>query len=295
MRPQLLRASSILILALSLLSTAGCSRVSIAYNSADFFIERYAKDYLGLDDPQIASWQPELEANLAHHRREDLPYLARFFDTAHKGALKGFDEKRMHCLIDQFEELYRGHLGVAVNLAAPLLAKLTPVQIRALDRKFREEAAEDKADTDPAGAARRDRKRAERYQESMEWWLGTLTKEQKVIVQEQTAAMPDTAAAWISYRSGKRERLIRLLEKGAAETEVHRFLEGWLVKHQDLPPGLRRAKDRIGMRISELFVRMDATFSAKQRAHFADRLATLRDDFLKLQRRPRMATVKCSA
>lgn len=294
MTSNLLRAAAILILAFLALATAGCSRVSIAYNSADFFIERYAKDYLELDDPQIASWQPELEGALARHRREDLPHLARFFDTAHAGAVKGFDAQRMRCLIDQFEGLYRRHLGVAVDLAAPLLASLTPDQIRALGKKFREELAEDEVDTDPAGTARRDRKRAKRYQESMTWWLGPLSNEQKAIVQEQTAAMPDTAAAWIAYRSAKRERLIRLLEQRAGETEVHRFLEAWLVQHQDLPPGLRRAKDRIGTRISELFIRMDATFSPKQRAHFADRLATLRDDFMKLQRRPRMATVKCS-
>jgi len=294
MTSNLLRATAILILAFLLLNSAGCSRVSIAYNSADFVIERYAKDYLGLDDPQIASWQPELEDALTRHRHNDLPYLARFFDTAQEGAVKGFDAQRMRCLIDQFEGLYHRHLRVAVDLAAPLLAALTPGQIRTLHRKFREEKAEDAADTGSGGPARRDRKRAKRYQKSMEWWLGPLTKKQKAIVREQTAAMPDTAPAWIAYRSAMRERLIRLLEQGAKESEVHRFLEAWLVQHQELPPGLRRAKDQIGARISELFVRMDATFSPKQRAHFADRLATLRDDFMKLQRRPHMATAKCA-
>lgn len=291
---KIFRAISILILAFFLLATAGCSRVSIAYNTADFFIERYAKDYLELNDRQINAWQPRLESTLARHRREDLPYLARFFDTAHAGAEKGFDAPRMKCIIDQFEGLYRRHLGVAVALAAPLLAELTRDQIRVLDRKFRREKAEDEADTDPPSAARRDRKRAERYQESMAWWLGPLSKEQERIVREQTAAMPDTASAWIAYRSAKRDRLIGLLERRAGETEIQRFLEAWLVEHRDLPPRLRTAKNRIGARISELFIRMDATFSAKQRAHFADRLATLRDDFMKLQRRPRMAKVECA-
>jgi hypothetical protein len=282
-----------LFLAVFLAAASGCSRVSIAYNSADFLIERYARDYLALEDPQVAAWHPALERALSQHRREDLPYLTRFFDDAHKGALKGFDAQRMSCLINQFEDLYRRHMRVAVDLVTPLLAKLTPKQIQALKDKFREEKAEDEADTEPTGAARRERKRAKRYAKSIAWWAGPLTEEQKRIVREQTAAMPDTAADWISYRSAQRKALIDLLERGATKEELHRFLDAWLVEHRALPTQLRKAQEQIEDRISELFIRMDETFSAEQRAHFAGRLADLRDDFRSLQRRPRMATVRC--
>lgn len=277
-----------------LLACGGCSRVTIAYNTADFFIEGYAKDYLELDDPQVASWKPELESALANHRREDLPYLARFFDTALKGAQQGFDGPRMLCLTDQFEELYRRHLGVAVGLAAPLLAALTPDQIRRLEEKFREEEAEDAADLYQPDASRQNRKRAERYRESIEWWIGPMSNAQEVIVREQTAAMPDTAANWIAYRNAKRDALIELLNRGAGEAEIHRYLETWLVEHRELPVSLRKTRGRIRDRIAELFIRMDESFSRAQRDRFADRLATMRDDFMSLQRHPRMGSVSCA-
>jgi len=291
---RLLQLTAILSLSILLLATAGCSRVSIAYNSADFLIEQYARDYLALEDPQVASWRPGLEDALTHHRQDDLPYLARFFEDAHEGAVKGFDTQRMRCLIHQFEDLYRRHMRVAVDLAAPLLAELGPEQIRALQDKFREEEAEDEVDMDPTRAARQARRRAERYVESIAWWVGPLTKEQKHIVREQTAAMPDTAADWIAYRSTKRKALIEMLQRRAAEEEIQRFLDTWLVEHRELPPPLRRAREQIGDRISELFIRMDGTLSAEQRAHFAGRLADLRDDFMSLQRRPRMASADCT-
>jgi hypothetical protein len=290
-----LRLTALVFLGILLAAAGGCSRISIAYNSADFLIERYARDYLALEDPQIASWQPELERVLARHRREDLPYLARFFDDAQEDALKGFNAQRMRCLIDQFEDLYRRHMGVAVDLAAPLLAGLTPDQIRVMKEKFSEEKAEDEADLDPARAARRERKRAERYAESIAWWIGPLSDEQKRIVREETAAMPDTAADWIAYRSAERGVLIELLERRASEEEIHRFLDSWLMEHRELPPRLRKAQEQIEDRISELFIRMSQSFSPQQRSRFAGRLADLRDDFMSLQRKPRMAMEKCVA
>ncbi|NBC12277.1 MAG: hypothetical protein GVY09_02820, partial [Gammaproteobacteria bacterium] len=46
----------------------GCSGMQIAYNTADFFIERYAEDYLGLDSAQMERWAPTLKSALAEHR-----------------------------------------------------------------------------------------------------------------------------------------------------------------------------------------------------------------------------------
>jgi hypothetical protein len=283
-----------LCLVILLGSASGCSRVPIAYNSAEFLIEQYASDYLALEDFQVRSWRPLVKSALADHRVEDLPYLAGFFDYAHQGAVRGFDRQRVHCLIEGIEDLYRRHMRIVVQLAAPLLAALTPDQIRALEAKFEEEQAEDRVDMDPASTARRKRKRAERLEKSISWWIGPLTERQKSILRRETAAMPDTAADWIAYRSTKRTALIGLLDRRAGEGEIQDFLNAWLIEHRRLPASLHGAYEQLRDRISELFIRMDATFSAEQRAHFANRLAGLRDDFLSLQRHPHAARVECA-
>jgi hypothetical protein len=276
-----------------LILVAGCSRVGIAYRTSDMLIEYYADDYLNLDSAQLAGWRPALRDAISRHRREELPYLARFFDTAYEGGRGGFHRNRVDCLIDQFEGLYRRHLGVAVDLASPLLADLTPGQIRKLELRFAEEAAE-AAEENPAATARRERKRAERYAESMDWWFGSLTDAQHRIVEEVTAAMPDTAAAWEAYRSEKRTQLIALLDRSAGERAIHAFLHRWLVEHRDMPAELQRARTAIRKQIVRLFLRMDESFSERQRTHFSGRLASLRDDFLSLQDHPRMAAVTCA-
>ena len=171
---------------------------------------------------------------------------------------------------------------------------LTPAQIRALEAKFAEEDAERTSD-DPAAVARRERKRAERYADAMDWWFGSVTERQQRIITEVTADMPDTAADWERYRTAKRAELIRLLDRRAGSAEVRRFMDDWLVLYKDLPPALGRARGEIHEQITRLFLRMDESLSQRQREHFADRLSSIRDDFLSLQDRPRMATAGCAA
>ena len=174
----------------------------------------------------------------------------------------------------------------------PLLAELTPAQIEGLERKFQEEeAAEAKEDRD--SVRHRERKRAKRYANSAEWWIGPLTKPQRTIVADVTAAMPDTARAWETYRESRRAALIRLLREHPSEAQIRRFLTDWLVEYRGLPPELQQARLEMRRRIVDLFVRMDASFSPEQRGHFAGRLRDLRDDFMSLQPHPHMAPTAC--
>lgn len=280
-------------LALLLLVVAGCSRVSLAYNTADFFIERYADDYLSLSSDQMAAWEPKLEAALARHRRDELPYIAAFFDLGYRGARRGFDKTTVDCLLDELEQVYRRNARLAAAVTAPLLAELSQRQIRDLAEKFRKDQADDAKD-DREGKARRERKRAEHYIRSVESWVGPLSKPQRRTVREVAASMPDAGPAWAAYNDGKRRALVRLLRQGAGEARIRRFLTDWLADFRDLPPNLQEA--HIGMRksIAELFLRLDPSFSPQQRSRFAGRLRDLRDDFLNLQRHPRMASRPCA-
>ncbi len=188
-----------LTVALLFVTLAACSTVRIAYYGADFFIHQYADDYLGLDQDLLAAWKPHLEAALARHKAEELPYLARFFDNALKGAEQGFDQAKVACLQDQLWTIYRRHAKLAIDLAVPLLAASRPAQAHTLETKFREDWGEE-IGADPESVARRDRKRAERYADASRWWIGGLTPAQEAMVTSATAAMPDTAPAWDAYR-----------------------------------------------------------------------------------------------
>ena len=289
--PGPLLAMALLILG-SLLNT-GCSSVQLAYNSADFFIERYADDYLGLENPQMQQWSPVLEAALKRHRTEELPYLASFFAQAAQAVGAGLTTTKVDCLLDQFETLYRRHFRLASITAAPLLASLTPAQVDALAQTFTEEHEEDAAEATAEAAARRARKRAERYVDNLRWWIGDLSSEQRGLVREISRRIPDTAPAWYAYRQSKREALLGLLRDDASAAAIKRFLIAWLVDFTDLPQALNDAQPALRQAFSDLLLRLQPTLGNSQRERFIGRLEGLQRDFMRLQPNPRLTPLLC--
>jgi hypothetical protein len=283
----------LLIVAATLAALAACSTVRIAYFGADIFVRQYADDHLGLDSKLLTAWQPHLTEALARHRAEELPYLARFFDSALRGAERGLDRSTVACLQDQALTIYRRHARLAADLAAPLLAASRREQIRTLEAKLREDWAEE-ASSDPQAVARRERKRAKRYAEAARWWIGGLTPAQEAIVQTATRAIPDSAPAWEAYRRSRQEGLLRLLRRGASEGEIRSYLIAWLVDQREMPASLNQASQGIRDALNDLLVRLNMSLSPEQEAQFQQRLRGLRDDFLALQSRPQLADLDCT-
>ncbi len=292
MRLSPIQRLSVVLLLVGLVS--GCSSVQLAYNSANFFIERYADDYLGLDGQQMRAWSPLLEASLDRHRNEELPYLAAFFRQAAEDARSGFTRAKVDCLLDQFETLYRRHFRLAAATAAPLLANLRPTQIDALAATFQEEDDEDAAEATTEDAARRARKRAERYVDNLRWWYGDLSSKQRGLVSDISRQIPDTAPAWYSYRRAKREALIAMLKAGAPAAAIEQFLVDWLVDYRHLPGSLADAQPALRDAFANLILRLQPTLSPEQREQFTGRLQGLERDFMRLQPRPHLTPLDCS-
>ncbi len=269
----------------------GCSGMQLAYNTADFLIEHYADDYLRLDEAQMQRWSPTLDAALAMHRREELPYVAAFFDSARNDAREGFTQADVACLLDQFEVIYRRHFTLAAATAAPLLADLDKAQIDQLEVRFRKEAREDAEDAALPNGVRTD-KRAKRYVKSLDWWIGDLGEAQRRIVRDVVAELPDSAG-WYRYRDRKRRELIDLLRRDAPSARVERFLRDWLVDYSDLPAPVSRGRRQLRLAMTDLLTRLDDALGDAQRRQLIDRLTRLRRDFMRLQHNPRMAPVAC--
>lgn len=279
-----------LVLAL-LLGLSGCSRVRLAYSSADLLLASYADDYLGLKGDQRERWEPDLKRVLARHQREELPHLASFFDRALAVSRAGFPDSDTACLVTTARDLYQRHARLAAALAAPLLADLEPAQVRALRARFARDLAEDLAED--ASSERELRARAERYVRAIEEWTGPLAPDQQALVADITGRMPDTRQSILGYRTRKRDGLIALLEAGADAQRLEEYLSAWLVDYQGLPEDLSEAGGILEERLVELVSRLGQGLTQGQQDRLERRLSGLRADLLKLQREPRLAPLGC--
>lgn len=273
------------------LAVSGCSRIRLAYGSADLLLARYADSYLGLEGDQRARWEPELHRVLARHRREELPLLAAFFDRAARISEDGFKVTETTCLVESLRDIYRRHARLAVELATPLLADLGPAQVQALAERFAQDLADDQANRTGRDQALRDR--AARYRKAIEEWTGPLAPNQRALVDQVTRRMPDTRGTALAYRTQKRAELIALLRSRVGESPIRDFLTLWLVDLQDLPPELSGAGPQLAGRLVELLNRLGETLTPEQRTRLAKRLSEVRSDLLNLQGEHRLAPLAC--
>jgi hypothetical protein len=213
----------------------------------------------------------------------------------HTASINGFDQTNTRCLTAAFRTLYLRHARLATAATAPLLEGLTPAQVQALEQRFAADYADDRIEPRTRDVGRELRKRTKRYVESIEEWTGPLSAAQRTVVADVTGRMPDTTQELLDYRTRKREQLIALLRADANATRIERFLSAWLVDYQDLPPALAAAGDTIGERMGELLIRLGGTLDQAQRTRFNNRLQSLRDDLMQLQKAPRLVPVSCPA
>ena len=293
MPPPPLATHLALVLLVAVLTLVGCSTVTIAYNQADFFVKAYAKDYLDLEPVQVAGWEPLLIRELARHRAEELPYLAAYADQVLRASRLGLDEGNMTCLIASSRDLYQRQARYAVTLVTPLLAGLSPAQIKRLDQRFKEEAEEDLAELAEGGGSAERVRRTRRLVDALEDWTGPLASGQEALVAEAMGRMPETRRLYLDYRGYQRGNLITLLEAKAGEARISAFLTDWLVDWRGMPPALEQARGAMDLAITALFPRLVASLDQTQRDRLDKRLRDLRDDLMELQRQPRMATLAC--
>ncbi|MBP9605306.1 MAG: hypothetical protein KBE53_14670 [Chromatiaceae bacterium] len=293
MPPPPLATHLALVLLVAVLTLVGCSTVTIAYNQADFFVKAYAKDYLDLEPVQVAGWEPMLTRELARHRAEELPYLAAYADQVLRASRLGLDEGNMTCLIASSRDLYQRQARFVVNLATPLLAGLSPAQIKSLDQRFKEEAGEDLAELAEGGGSAERERQTRRLVDAIEDWTGPLASGQEALVAEAMGRMPETRRLYLDYRGRQRRDLIALLEAKAGEARISAFLTDWLVDWREMPLSLDQARGAMDVAITELFIRLAASLDQTQRDRLDRRLRDLRDDLMELQRQPRMATLSC--
>lgn len=278
-----MRSSCIVLLTLTLV---GCSATRLAYDNADWLIDRRVKEYIAFTPSQRERWEVELERVHALHRRIELPQVVGLLTTIEAVTRDGVDDTTLHCLVEEAHALVRRHGRIAADLGAPLLAVLEPAQLEHLEAAMAE-GNEDYRDKylveDPQ---QRQEARVQRILERITRWTGPLTSAQQAMVEAEVALMPDLARPWFEYRRNRQDRLLKLLRSDAGKDEVAAFLSGWWVEGAERSGALVRATQEIRERFVTMLVRLYGTMEPEQRHRAVKRVAELRTDLASLTTGP---------
>jgi hypothetical protein len=266
------------LLAAAILMLAACSTASLVYDNGDWLVYRWTANLLDPTPTQRDVWRERFAGLLEEHRECFLPAVTDWLEDLETLADEGLDERRLGCLVDRFDTLYRAHAQWLVPVAAEILMDLSPAQQAHLAATLGERNADYADDYLGGTPGERREARVERYLERIERWTGALNAEQRALVSTAIGAMPEAADEWLDYRRAQQQTMLSLLRGGAPRERIEAFLVGWWVDLDGRPAALVERLREVRERSIRLAVDLDRSIQPTQREHFVEEVADLRDD-----------------
>ncbi len=182
---------------------AGCSSARLAYDHADIYLKWKASSYLALEAAEAGELDRRIDGFLAWHRAQALPQYARLADQAARRFARGLSQEDLVWGYDAAVAQARESVRAAAERIAPLLDRLTPAQIAALERRLADDNRSFAQKYLRGGEAERRRRRIERNVERLEDWVGGLSQGQV----ERVARYSQRAPLLEELRARDRKRL----------------------------------------------------------------------------------------
>jgi len=205
-----LRALRLSLLLAVTLGISACT--NFFYNRLDTLAAWYIQDLVSLDDTQRSDLRSWLDGTLQWHRSSELMLYAKFLrelanTAAHPGNTSTY--KSVEARVEQFgSRLFER----AAPDAARLLMSLSPEQLNEFEnnlaRKSRERNEENlKALKD----GKWHEKRAKDIEKQLKRWTGSITRQQQLLIAEQSKQFDSTTADWLESQARWRKAMFGAL------------------------------------------------------------------------------------
>jgi hypothetical protein len=202
---------------------AACSLTRVAYNNASFALVWAVDDWFELNEGQRGWVRDRLDQLLSWHRANELPEYRRFLQETAERASSRVTGEDARWAYREFRVLYRRSMEQLIPDMADFLLQLEPAQLARLERRFAESNAKAEKESLAGTPEERRERRAQRFIEQAEDWVGPLAVAQRELVRSRVLAMTDIAAEWMADR---RLRQAETLALARAKPPRARMAEG---------------------------------------------------------------------
>ena len=170
---------------------------------------------------------------------------------------------------------------------ARLALTLTPEQVERLQRRFADDALKARREAVKATASESPDERARKLIERAEYWFGSVTPAQRVLLREELLRRPDGSAGWRAERERRQQDLVRLLQRMQDERPDEATATVWVRRYFTQlrePPDAERRRELAALRVAnaELIAQLVNSATSEQRATLSQRLAGFAEDFTAL-------------
>lgn len=275
----LARARILLLILAVALGISACT--NFFYNRLDTLAAWYIQDMVSLDDAQRSDLRSWLESTLQWHRTSELVRYAKFIreladDAAHPGNMTVY-----HGIESQVEQFGLRLVDRAAPDAARLLMGLTSAQLTELETNLAEKSRERSDKNLKALAAGKwHEKRAQDIEKQLKRWTGSVTKEQHLLIAQQSQRFDSTTKEWLESQAIWRKALFGALQErfsaGESPAAVEERIVELLRKPENQWTAAYQSKAAQNREQSlEVLAALDASLTADQRSHLQRELRDL--------------------
>jgi Family of unknown function (DUF6279) len=284
-------ASFTLAIAIALLTTACGGLVKIGYRNGDtigmFMIDRY----LDLSGDQKEYVKPKLHQLLAWHRTTQLPDYVTLAEELQRKAPRPITLGEVDALSEQSRRRVMTTIYQAIPELADVALRLTPDNIKALQKKFAEDDDKWRDENMKGDIDKQKVARYERTLERVEEWYGRFGREQRATIRQLSDARPLDNDIVFAERQRREQGLVALLTKverdkpsrDAVLTMMRTYADNF---ERNPDPDRRAFLESLRQASEEMNAAIQNLSTPQQRANAVKQLQVYIDDFKSLASDP---------
>lgn len=258
---------------------SGCT--NFFYNRLDTLAAWYVQELVSLDEDQRSDLRASLESTLQWHRQSELVRYTKFLRELAEQSARPGNARTYKAIEEQVEGFGARLVEQATPDAARLLMSLTPAQLNEFETNLAEKSRErNEKNLKALAQGKWHDKRAKDIEKQLKRWTGSITKEQQLLIAEQSKRFDSTTADWLESQARWRQAMFGALRErftaGSSPAAVEERILALLRTPENQWTRAYQTKAAQNREQSlAVLESIDASLTAAQRAHLQSELTKL--------------------
>ena len=256
----------ILAIMLTILFTAACSQIRIAYFFVDWYIVDRIDDYLDISDDQEKFLDDKVDLLHAWHRKEELPKIVTFLKSLKIKLAKGLSEEDIPWFQSEYKAIQSRAIDKISDDFVVFLGTVTPQQIDHLAQAVKKKNEEHYEINFKISEKLWREKRIQRTLENLEDFFGTLTKEQNKLITSSIEYKREDYLRQFEQRQQVQKKIEAVLRSQESPEKIKNVFLSWILDPDEIKSDMYKkfSKQRTAKWV-KFWLTVEDTITAKQR------------------------------
>jgi len=276
-------AAALLLSACATITKLAYSNAATAYQNLAPMATWMVDDYVDLQGTQKDWLRQRMARVMAWHRANELPQYRRFLEHALAESEEPFTVQEIAEAYGDLREHYHRMVEHLLPDVADFFLQLDFDQVQQMEKKFADDNKKFVRESTTGTRSDRLEKRAERFNQHREAWVGGLSAAQKTLVLQRLELIPDFVEERLADRKYRQGETLALIRAHPPKDKMIAGLRRLLIDTESWrrPEFQQRMKER-DQRTFELIAAFSKTLTPAQRGHLQARIRRYLQDITSL-------------